>query len=333
VCSRSFCRFLLLVAVGAAGVSASTARADAPLAPNPEAVAFFDEGRRLMAGGDYAGAIPKFEQSLKATRTVGSLLNLATCYEKVGRMASAWATYRAGAALARELHDAREADGNSFAAAVEGRVSHLTVDARAIQGVAGAEVTLDGIAVVPGSYGEAMPVDAGRHAVEVRAPGKTAASLTVDVPPDGAQATLPLPALADAPVAPTRESTSASLPAPPTPTGRRTAGYVLVGVGGASVVAGVITGMMAVSKHQEAVANCPSYPDHCNSNGSADAPNSASQTFATISTTTLIAGGVLAATGLVLVLTAPRAPKASTAVRLAPIVGVGTAGASAQVAW
>jgi hypothetical protein len=311
--------------------SSSLARADAPLAPNPEAVAFFDAGRKLMATGDYAGAIPKFVQSLKSTRTVGSLLNLGTCYEKVGRMASAWATYRAGASLARELHDAREADGDRFASAVESRVSHLTIDARAIERVEGVEVTLDGVPVGPGARGEEMPVDAGRHVVDVSAPRKRKQTAAVEVAPNGARATVAIPPLEDAPL----EAVSRLTVPPPgaEPNARRTAGFVIGGVGLASLAGGVVTGLMAMSKHQQATAACSSYPDHCDPSGAADAPNEASKTLATISTAALVAGGVAVATGAVLVLTAPNAGRTASVLRVTPLVALGTVGASAGFSW
>ena len=55
------------------------------------AEALFTEGRALATSGKCAEAIPKFQASQKLDPGVGTLLNLAECYEQVGKTASAWA--------------------------------------------------------------------------------------------------------------------------------------------------------------------------------------------------------------------------------------------------
>ena len=49
----------------------------------------FDEARRLMAEGKYAEACLELEQSQKLRSGIGTQFNLAECYEKTGRIASA----------------------------------------------------------------------------------------------------------------------------------------------------------------------------------------------------------------------------------------------------
>src|SRR5450755_429104 len=65
----------------------------------------FDDGKRLVAAGDFEHACPKFEASLKLSPRVGVKLNLADCYEKAGRTASAWAEFREAAAFAARSND------------------------------------------------------------------------------------------------------------------------------------------------------------------------------------------------------------------------------------
>src|SRR5262249_43356511 len=64
------------------------------------AEALFEEGRRLMSEGKVADACPKFADSQSLDPSPGTLLNLASCYEKMGMTATAWATYREAASLA-----------------------------------------------------------------------------------------------------------------------------------------------------------------------------------------------------------------------------------------
>jgi len=52
----------------------------------------FDQGRRLSGIGRYAEACAHFANSERLDHGVGTLLNLADCYEKNGQTASAYAT-------------------------------------------------------------------------------------------------------------------------------------------------------------------------------------------------------------------------------------------------
>jgi uncharacterized protein HemY len=67
------------------------------------AEALFAEGRRLMSSGNYATACQKFAASQKLDPALGTSLNLADCYDKSGRTASAWAESRDAAAAAHRV--------------------------------------------------------------------------------------------------------------------------------------------------------------------------------------------------------------------------------------
>src|SRR5262245_7781704 len=68
-------RKLLAFALAGSMLTTSLAAIAAP-PQDAESVAMFDEGRRLMTKGDYAGAITQFEKIVQKTRAVGALLNL-----------------------------------------------------------------------------------------------------------------------------------------------------------------------------------------------------------------------------------------------------------------
>src|SRR5262245_41400370 len=93
----------ILVAVLVAGASAAYADGE-----SAAAVSLFDEGNRLYEAGKFAEACPKYEASLRLdAASLDTRGRLAFCYEKVGRLASAWTAWRevkarAGRILGRE---------------------------------------------------------------------------------------------------------------------------------------------------------------------------------------------------------------------------------------
>ena len=73
-----------------------------------EAVAesLFRDGKQLFQSDDFEHACPKLAQSYQIDPAGGTALLLAICYEKQGRLASAWARYNDALVLAKR--DARE---------------------------------------------------------------------------------------------------------------------------------------------------------------------------------------------------------------------------------
>src|SRR5512138_3647032 len=83
----------------------------------------FNEGRELGKANNWAAACPKFEASLRYDPAVGTRLNLATCYEKVNKPASAWGQYREAADVAAKQGDTKRRDfAQKAAAALEPRL-------------------------------------------------------------------------------------------------------------------------------------------------------------------------------------------------------------------
>jgi len=69
--------------------------------------ALFQSAKQLMGQQKYADACPKFEASYKLDKTLGTLLNLADCHEKLGKVASAWAEWGEAADRATREGDSR----------------------------------------------------------------------------------------------------------------------------------------------------------------------------------------------------------------------------------
>jgi hypothetical protein len=293
------------------------------------AEALFNQGRGLMSAGKYAEACPKFEASQQLDPGLGTMLNLAECYEKTGRTASAWAEYREAIPLARASGSkARQDLAIERAQALEERLSTLTI--RAMSGDdtdAHLEVRRDGVALQMAELGAPIPVDPGEHVIEASAPGKEPWSSKVQVGADAAKVSVEIPKLqpsnggTNASPAPLVTSTTAGSSEPPSDKPRsdgaaqRTTGLVLGGAGIVGVGLGTFFGLRASSKWSDAKDKCTDYPYGCGTEGT-DLRSSASSA-GTVSTIAFVAGGALLATGVVLYLTAP-SKKESVALNVGP---------------
>lgn len=89
------------------------------------------------------------------------------------------------------------------------------------------------------------------------------------------------------------------------------AGWVITGVGAAGLVAGIVTGILALDKHNQLGQVCPQRTCEPAYHGEVDA----FETLRTTSTATLLAGGVVLLTGLTLLVTAGDETPAASADR------------------
>jgi hypothetical protein len=146
----------------------------APPAPGDVARAesLFDTAKTLRGSGMVADACPKFAESHRLAPGVGVALNLADCYERAGRNASALRVFLEAEKLARERGDRRAEVAGARARAVEPKVNHVIIDLPPARPAAAAmHVELDGAPVPAESWGVALPVDPGDHLVVVGGPG------------------------------------------------------------------------------------------------------------------------------------------------------------------
>jgi hypothetical protein len=163
---------IILAAIAARPAFAQSADHDAI------ALALFNDGRDLAARGDYARACDKFEGANELTHWLGVELNLADCYEHVGRTASAWTMFRKAADHAERDHDDRAAYARTRAGALEMSLSHVVL-VRAPDSVAAMApgphvqpvVRIDQVELPGEGLGIALPIDPGEHVIEIAAPG------------------------------------------------------------------------------------------------------------------------------------------------------------------
>lgn len=167
-------RPLLLAAVLFIPVAASAETSAA------SAHSLFLDARASMEKGDYEAACPKFEESMRLDPAVGTQLNLADCYERVGKVGSAWAGFLDAASMAKSSRQPeREKLARARAKALEPRLPKLLIDADA-SAEPGMELLRDGIGIGSASWNTAIVVDPGSHDVVASAPGKMSWRTVVD---------------------------------------------------------------------------------------------------------------------------------------------------------
>lgn len=216
----------------------------------------FQAGITLMEQGKYAEACPKFAESQRADPSSGTLLNLASCYEKTGKPASAWATYKEAAAMARSLGQTdREATANGRIAALEPTLSTLRIDAGDMPGMV---VKRDGLDVGRGSLGVPIAVDPGEHAITASAPGHEEWKAAVTVGPNADAKAVTVPPLRKKPEVMSGPGAGPDGAMPPPPgAGLRTAGFLVGGAGLAILGVGAVFGGLALGDRGDADAQCP----------------------------------------------------------------------------
>ncbi len=179
------------------------------------AQALFDQAKQLLTDGHAAEACPKFEESQRLDPRSGTLINLASCYEQTGRLASAWTKYIEAATAAKAAGNSdRETGAREHAAALAPRLSKITITvAPALKSVAGIEITRDGVVVREPEWDLALPCDTGEHEITAIAPGHSPFKTKVTVAGEGQTTTVSVPELtAVAARDPSTTMTSASYP-------------------------------------------------------------------------------------------------------------------------
>ncbi len=300
--------------------SAVTALSSAALAQDlAVANAMFKKGLADMEAGRFDTACPAFGESMRLDPRPGTLFTLAECEAKAGKIATAVARYEDYLQLFARLSPQQQQKQLGREQIVADRKQALSGDVPLLTlklppaAPTGTRVLRDGIELARPALGVALPVDPGEHVIVVQVPDQPPIEQRITVAKKENKI-LELEAKAvkvDKP-APVKVDAPPPLSAPPPPeaqttSGRRTAAYVLGGVGIAGVVVGSITGALVFAKKGDISANCRGLD--CDQTG-IDAVGSG-RTLALVSTLGFIAGAAGLTGGAVLFLTEPK-PKLRT---------------------
>ncbi|HEY1954969.1 MAG TPA: hypothetical protein VGH28_05140 [Polyangiaceae bacterium] len=319
-----------------------------------DAEVLFNAGKAALAAGNLTDACQKLAASQSKDPAIGTALYLAECYERSGKIASAWAQFHQAEDMANQRHDNR-------GALAKARADRLTPSRITIvlgpgaKDVTGLEVKRDGEVVGAALLGLATPIDGGSHAIVATAPGRRSFEWHGDVPEQRGTITVTIPKLEveGAPVAsattpPPVMTVVPATTAPPVATiapppqhegggmsGVKIGGIVVAGVGLASIGVSSILGVVAHDQYQSVLSKNGSgtcieiagiVNAQCGTPQDKSTADSA-KTMADIGTGVFIGGCVLAVAGIVLFFVAPKA-KHDAALTFAPMVGAEGGGAS-----
>ena len=235
----------------AAAVTFAPARhAHAQGAPQPQAETLFAEGRDLLEKGRYAEACPKLAKSEELAPAVGTLLNLAYCWEQAGKLRSAMDAYAQAEAFATAAGETKRA---AFAkdrhAAVEPRAMKLVVRIAPPE-APGLTVKRNGVTMAKTDFDHPFAVDPEDYVVTAAAPGYATWKGAIIVKGEGGVVTMIVPPLGELSKPETLAPQRSALGT------RRISALGLGGLSALAIGAGVGLAFSAKSRYEDTGSHC-----------------------------------------------------------------------------
>jgi len=294
------------------------------------AEALFLKAKKLEKAGQTADACDAYAKSQQLDPQFGTEYNLALCDVNLGKLATAWELLRELAQ--KDTNAKRKKDSEKRAASLDARISKLLITTAGP--VEPGLVVHRGDDDVTNLLGVEDPVDDGSYHVTATAPGFQDWSNDVSVSGEGAVITVKIPSLTPVeaahpiqhePPPPPHDTTKIDEepPAPPPAhhSHRKLVGLTIAGVGVASLGVGLYFGSVASSDWSKATDVCPeqacaNQADLARGGKLVDDAKKAGN----LSTIFVGAGVAVAATGVILWLTAPHAAEHvdASALRVVP---------------
>jgi hypothetical protein len=240
--------------------------------------------------------------TLGLARTQAKLGKFVAAQESYNKIIREWSNNPSPPPAFKDALEAAKAE----VGAVSSRVANVTIT---VEGTQSPQVTIDGQTVPVAALGLKRPVDPGQHVVKASAQGYSPAETTFTVAEGGsADAKLKLERNAEPLAAPGPVTGPAAGPEPGADTGKggssnKTYALVAFGVGGAGLLLGSITGLMAMGKASDLKDKCP---DNKCPSPDLQSDIDSYKAIGAVSTVGFIVAGVGGVTGLVLLLTAPK---------------------------
>jgi hypothetical protein len=234
-----------------APADAQTAQSGQPVATDTRALAetLFFTARGLMEAGRYPEACAKLSESYRLDPAAGTLLNLAVCNQKIGKIASAWGEFRDAQSDARRMSrpDREQLAGDAIKL-LEPDLPFLEIKVPPlVRAIRGLEILRNGIPIQGAAWDTELPVDPGDVEVVERAPGYKPKTLHVTMA-NKQHASLDAVPLELAPI---------ELPPVAFWNGRRAAGLLVFVAGAGAAVGGSLFGIAAQNDKKNSDAACP----------------------------------------------------------------------------
>lgn len=277
--------------------------------------ALFEEAQALL-GTDLNAACAKFAESYELNpHALGTLLNVARCDEKLGRIASAHEKFK----LARDIAAEQLASGSKDVAAhkkaaithidaLEKRIPHVTIEL-VPPILPDITIVVDGKAHAKDKLAT-LPVDPGSHTIVVSAPGYQSQEVSFAIA-EGEHHTVAVPRL--------EKSVTVGR-------SRRTIGIIVGGSGAVVGLTGIVVGLVARSRYNDTTS--------CHADGSCDLPEdytrrNNARSLGNVGTVVGAAGGIALVVGGVLWYTGRRTTESRSRVTFVPHVSAEAAGITA----
>ena len=303
------------------------------------------QGIKMADAGDCKGAIEKLSRAESLYHAPSILARLGECQVNVGQIVLGTENLnrvvreQLAATAPKAFRDAQERAKGVLSTALP-KIAHLTV--RVEPADARPQVTVAGAAIPPALIGIERPTDPGTHEVVVSAPGYLEQKTSVTLAEGGSQeiavklekdpaAAVPATTPPPATTTPVVTTGPTAPPADTSPKKNNTLAYVALGVGGAGLVVGGVTGFLALGKKGDLKGcvdtKCPS---------SQQDTLDGAKSMATVSTVGFAVGFVAVGLGVVLLLTGNNSASASKSnprlakqgVSVEPWIGTQSAGLS-----
>lgn len=285
------------------------------------------QGLQAYDAGRYDEAVEKLSKAYQVVHVPTLAVNEARALVKVGKLVAASELYLEATRIPKErswqsTQEDAQRDAEKERIELLPRIPRLKINIKGA-GPNDVNVSIDGAAVPQALLDTEQLVDPGQRQIEglrgtdsvkqvVSMKESEHAQVTLVFAKAGAAATT---SVASVPNQPKKTDQSSAVIPPTAPSipvdhqkggSQAVLGWVSVGLGGAGLVVGAVSGLLASSKRSSLLDSktCSADGLHCSPGQSSDV--NAYNSLRTVSTVGFIAGGVLAAAGVTLLLTTPK---------------------------